>query len=585
MLTLNNFEKQIDSTIVQRGRSYYNDGLVGELKETAENVWATEVYGSDDYSVEVSLANENEIRSFVCDCPYDGPVCKHVTAVCYAIREEKAKAPKTITAKPSSKQKNGTFDDLLNAVDLAEYKDFVSRHASRNRDFKAIFELFFSDKVPHPDVEKKYSMLIRKIIRKYSDHGFIDYRASRQLSSEIGNLLAQGNDMVAKGNFRDAFLMCKASLKELIEALKGCDDSSGEVGGVLSDAIELLAAVVRSNDAAPAIKQQIFEYLQTELAQEQYFEYGDFGYELFAVFYNLAVLLGHFAAFIDFIDQQCRKLTGRYGDYHKEFLQKKKIAFYREIGRGDAAEKLVRQNMDIVEIRQAEVEKSIRQKDYAEAKRLIADGICIAEKKQHSGTVAQWKKELLQIAVAENDTKAIRQLAQHFALDYGFNKDYYWQWKQTYPAVEQNEAIEKLITERLDETKREYAKQKNPYFAPSQPPYLRSVAPVYIEEQMWDRLLALVQADHRLDTLLNYHEHLAKHYPEEMLAMYMPQFEFFGKKVEGRSQYADLATKMKRVLMDIPEANEPITALVRKLITQNPRRPAMIEELNKVLKI
>jgi hypothetical protein len=37
------------------------------------------------------------------------------------------------------------------------------------------------------------------------------------------------------------------------------------------------------------------------------------------------------------------------------------------------------------------------------------------------------------------------------------------------------------------------------------------------------------------------------------------------------------------VLKDIPEAKEPITTLVDELILMNPRKPAMVEELRRVV--
>ena len=153
----------------------------------------------------------------------------------------------------------------------------------------------------------------------------------------------------------------------------------------------------------------------------------------------------------------------------------------------------------------------------------------------------------------------------------GFDKEYYRQWKQTYSEAEQNDAVESLIADRIDEAAREHSS------------YLRYVGEIYIEEQMWDRLFELVQADNNLHSLLQYHKYLAKRYPKEMAALYIPNLKSLGNKVEGRSQYADFAEKLKLVLKDIPEAQEPMTALVNELIAKKPRRPAMIDELSKVI--
>jgi hypothetical protein len=249
------------------------------------------------------------------------------------------------------------------------------------------------------------------------------------------------------------------------------------------------------------------------------------------------------------------------------FFQKEKIAFYIESGWDEEAKELIQQNLDIVEICQAEVEKAVTRKDYTAAKQLIADGITLAEEKNHPGTVNKWKEALLRIAVAENDTETIRSLCCYFMFDSGFSTDYYRQWKQTFPATEQKDAIECVIAEKIDEKKQ------------------WSLGSLYVEEQMWDRLLEMLQVDNNLYFLEEYHDHLVKRYPKELLALYIPQFTILGNRVGNRSQYAELAGKMKRVLKDIPEAKEPITALINELISRKPRRPALIDELNRVLNI
>ena len=87
MLTLNNFERQLDSTIVSRGRTYYDDRNVTELSHPSESVWRATVYGTDEYDVIIQLQDEKIISSH-CSCPYDlGEYCKHEIAVMYALRE------------------------------------------------------------------------------------------------------------------------------------------------------------------------------------------------------------------------------------------------------------------------------------------------------------------------------------------------------------------------------------------------------------------------------------------------------------------------------------------------------------------
>ena len=88
MLSLQNFEKLIDPTILQRGKSYFNDGSIIYIEEIADRLWDAEVEGSEDYTVKIELKAKEQVDSFSCSCPYDGDVCKHIVAVLYAIREE-----------------------------------------------------------------------------------------------------------------------------------------------------------------------------------------------------------------------------------------------------------------------------------------------------------------------------------------------------------------------------------------------------------------------------------------------------------------------------------------------------------------
>jgi hypothetical protein len=85
--------------------------------------------------------------------------------------------------------------------------------------------------------------------------------------------------------------------------------------------------------------------------------------------------------------------------------------------------------------------------------------------------------------------------------------------------------------------------------------------------------------------ILKYHEHLIKRFPKEMLALYLPAFKGYGDDANKRSEYADLAKKMIRIIKDLPEGKEKIQTIVHGLISKYPRRPAMVDELNKVLNV
>lgn len=579
MLTLDNFETQIASVIVQRGRSYYKNGNVISIEETDDNTWTAEVEGTDLYTVEVTLKNKT-ITDYSCDCPYDGVTCKHVVAVLFTLRGEVGDKKK----KGERDKKKKVFETILQSISLKESQDFIRSYAGKHKDFKSAFELFFADKDPGTDIEQKYTDLTNKIIDKYSYGGYIDYDSSNIVAREIIKLLDAGFKYVEKKNFKDAFALVKGVLKPLMEAILDAEDSGESLVDSTTVAINLLKDIAKAGTTAIPVKEDIFQFLLKELNDEKYFDYGDLGDDLFDILQSLAVQLKHADAFLQFIDDKIKRLKDEYGYYDRQHLIASKIKFLKQIGKSSEAEKLIQANMNIVEVRQAAVNAAIKKKDYAGAKKLVTEGIRIAEREKHEFDVDLWKEVLLKIAEKENDTETIRKYARYFALDSDFSEEYYKIWKKTYPPEEWKEVIDKYIEETLQKIAKQKGRTGWDYTELSEQDEL---TPIYIQEQYWDRLLAFLEKEKDLDITLEFHRYLVKSYPEDLMDIYLPALEKYGMNANDRSGYADLVYKMQKIMKDIPKGKERILALAQKLKAQfstKPRRPAMIEELNKILK-
>lgn len=132
MISLHNFESEIDESILDRGLSYWKNGNVIELKQTGNNEFEAIVSGNEDYEVKIKLADDN-VQDFTCTCPYDwGPVCKHVIAVLFALREGNLNGLKEAKVKKKSKgkisQKNSLkkqFEDILNRLEKEELAGWI----------------------------------------------------------------------------------------------------------------------------------------------------------------------------------------------------------------------------------------------------------------------------------------------------------------------------------------------------------------------------------------------------------------------------------------------------------------------------
>lgn len=580
MLTLKNFELQVSDKIVHRGREYYENTAVVDLEEIEEGLWYAEVMGSDTYEVEVKLLRKNKIESYSCDCPYDSGICKHVVAVLFLLREELSNAAVLKKADPKT-----DFKMLLQKISLDEYQEFILTHAVSDKKFKSLFQRYFADKDNHMDIGKSYTKHLKSLIRSSSSGDFIDYRSVHGLANEINRLLDEGRLLIEKSNFHNAFILARSVLTEVIELITYCDDSSGYIGDIINSSIELIKIIAEGEKVTMDVQKEIFDFVQSAISLPIYFDYGDFGYGMVDIYFTLSIKLNKQTSYLNFIDGQIKKASTAEYSYRKDYFLVRKVAFLKATGNVSDAQALLQENLAIVDIRRDEVSRLVEKKDFSSAKKLIVEGIEVARKRDHPGTVTLWEKELLHIAVLENDRETVRHYTKHFAFDRGFHLIYYNQWKSSFDIAEWEQEIEKYIEEIIASVELQYQKGKGKAWYSPDALLLGLLAPIYIEEKHWDRLLSLMSKDIDLDRLLQYHHYLLNIYPIQLLALYLPAFERKGDIVGNRREYADLAMKMIMVIETIPEGKDEVIAVAAELCRKYPRRPAMIEELNRVIKM
>jgi len=83
---IDRFEEEVHFLMAERGKEYYDANLVLMLKQTQDG-WTAVIEGNETY--QVLLEGHDVITQWHCTCPFEhGPVCKHVAAVLYAVRDE-----------------------------------------------------------------------------------------------------------------------------------------------------------------------------------------------------------------------------------------------------------------------------------------------------------------------------------------------------------------------------------------------------------------------------------------------------------------------------------------------------------------
>ena len=109
-IRLDNFEQAVESTIVQRGRTYFRSGSVIKCTDEDGEVNAV-VQGSKQYKVSMVVDDDGVVHEHRCSCPYDwGEFCKHEVAVLYYLRKSrKSNAKRSTYLRNAPQIKNETI--------------------------------------------------------------------------------------------------------------------------------------------------------------------------------------------------------------------------------------------------------------------------------------------------------------------------------------------------------------------------------------------------------------------------------------------------------------------------------------------
>lgn len=570
-VTLENFEQQISPTIVNRGFNYFRGGNVQHLASADNKKWVAQVIGTTRYSVEISLSGK-QVVSWYCDCPYDyGPVCKHTVAVLYAIRErsENGNNSTRVTPRKSTDQR---FHDLVEKSNVDILRQFLHEYGNFHPEMMQEFLANYAA-VSDQNSWQDYVAIIRDSVRHGSDrHGFVDYSHSFEVMKPVDKLITHARRMMESGDYQGAWQISRAVITEIPKLIQCMDDSSGGGGFATDKALEFLAEIGQESDDDKLID-EIYDFIMKELPKQKY---SDFGFD------DTLITI---ARSLTRTPKQIRKLEKAHNtrlenaqkqgeDFGYEFtLQRaveQKITFLQEFGRTKEAEQLIDDHLEIVAFRDQRIREAIERKNYNHAKSLVRSGAELS-KNLHQPWYQEkhWDDWFLKIAEAEQDTKAIREYARKLFLMQGHNFDYYKKLKATYTREQWEKEVPRIIANLKRSGGRLYS------VSPT-----GTLAEIYRIEGQQQALLDLLRTNPQIQFVKNYGKLLSDQYPKEILSIYK---EILRKhaKFTGREKYQELV-RILNSIQDIEGGLELVRQLVDEFRKTYKRRPAMMEELNRV---
>jgi len=242
------------------------------------------------------------------------------------------------------------------------------------------------------------------------------------------------------------------------------------------------------------------------------------------------------------------------------------------MGRRKEADSLRLEFLHLSDLRIELIEECILKRDYAEAKRLIKEGIEIAVKKKHPGTVDEFKRILLRIAEQEKDIPAFRIVARDLC-EGGRHMEYYKALRDTYTKDEWPVIAEAFIKEIQEQNKA----GNGIYFNDDS-----RLADIFTEEKYLDRLLLLLQGSTSLLFIDRYSHLLAAKFPVDILLVYKKAIIEYAEQNTGRNHYITIRERLRK-MQTWEGGGKIVKELVVQFTAQYKARKAMIEELGKII--
>ena len=563
-MQLSTLELWVDSVILDRALGYQSK--VQDLEQTEAEFWQASVSGTYLYDVEIQLSGD-QVSGWLCSCPYDGDMCKHVLATLLNIRQLQltnsvieGTVSQTTTSQEKVKKPNKTqqLDELLASLSHEQLSHYIRTLLNKNRNLLNQFLLRYPkvNKIDDKKIVEHYSKLFNKIFASYADHDFIDYYAADNFFKDIEELFDNVNQSTMEVNTQ--LVVYLELSKYLLNSIEKVDDSNGQVSELakkLTDFVTHLGSKLQNNDV------DLFNKLLKTQFDEDYMNYS-FN-EIFRPLLRQwsTKQLALRPLYLQALD---KAFKGRYETWQIKIVILDKFNFLLAWGEHNSAEQFAKDYLYIDEIREYFVCNAILQKKFTKAKELLNAAL---EKTKFNNNESLWRNYLMDIAYLEKDVPAIRtSLVYKITHEYEI-ASYYQKLKETYPADEWQAAYAKLMQVLISHDERR--------------------AIILNIEAQWAELYKLIQTALQQNAMQGealfkrYLPMLDKHYPDKVVTQYADLISKLLATKAERRVYEKVAAEL-RVLGLLTYGKAMQQQLLTQFRFQYKNRPALLQVLKQI---
>lgn len=554
--SIKDFESWVSEYMLQKGVAYQE--FVENLQQDGDH-WEADVYGTDKYVTGIRLKN-GQVVHWNCDCPYDhGPICKHVVALLFAVREElvsMVEAPTETTTKSTT----DPIAAIIEKLEESELRQLITYLAGRQETVRSHLLTKYAHLLEVVS-ESQYKQLVQSYIDAHSGGGFLGYRQADQLGDKLYDLVenADSDNPVAE------FYLCKALIFQLAEVFQNADDSSGSLGGAMENAFQRLYNLADEDMDTPIeVVRSILEYAIEECNMDIY-QGWDWDSNLRFLACQAVRTKEQATKVIEVLDESIAKnKEKKYSNYTIERNKNLKHDLLKQYYSPIEAEQYLQDNLQYSSFRKMALEKAMAEKNYDVVRQLAEEGIILDQEKA-PGRVADWKKWLISLSEETGDTASLIEINEELFFSRG-EMGYYRKLKEIIPKKE--------WTTKVDHYIQQFRKREDPRW---QATFNRYVANILEEEKRLEELMVEIKKSPALRRLDQYHDLLGKQFTEDYLILYEKLIRHHMDSNTGRSSYVECCRYIDKIVrLDGLDKAKKIVSDWRK---QYPRRRAMIEEL------
>lgn len=555
-MNIHDFQNYINDTILDRGYDYYLDGAITRVFRQGSNTYIFYVQGTTTYEVSVVIEKNGDISDSTCDCPYDfGPICKHEVAAYFRVLDIWGEEV-DIEELPDKPTRQNKIHTVLNNLSNQELVNIITNIALEDPIIENSILFTYAKGDDHQELTA-CQKLIHSIVRKYTGReGFITYRNTGAFVSELGDILKRARNIANVSVAVDVTLLL---LEEAIDAISYSDDSSGHIGFLVTESLELLEELVIKIVETGIQTNEVFEKLLTHANHEVFEGWVDWKIDLLQIcshFTDDTKFRKKFTTIIELmIDHDTDDFSTHYSN---ERLLQILLGLIKNHGTKAEIERFIHDNRQYSSFREKLIKRNFDEKNYVKAIELAKEGEL--QDQALPGLLSKWRKMRYEALRNLSDKEEQQLLAKKLFL--GGDFDYYKDLKEL--SMDQHDEFYRKLKQEL--------KSSHGWHHTSL--FLKLIE----EENDVEEMLKFVKS--KPNYIEDYAEKLVGFFREDVLDIYLNYLRSVASTSSNRKEYQNVCRKITRYRKIAGRENTD--PLINELKALYKRKPAFIDELGKI---